>query len=123
MADKKTRQLSPKQLQDDLDAYAGMQGISGYAPPNANFNAANGETIFNKMQASQTKEVQDFATWQASRDTKVADQWAFHDYIRNARQQVKAQFGEDSDEVQAVGLKKKSEYKNPSKKTPTPQNG
>ena len=35
MADTKTRQLKPSVLQEDLDAYAGMQGIAGYAPSNA----------------------------------------------------------------------------------------
>ncbi len=120
MAESNTRQLSPKLLQDDLDAYAGMQGISGYAPSNASFNAASGQALFEKMQASQTQEVQDYATWQASRDAKVADEHEFHDFVRNMRTQVKAQFGENSDEVQAVGLKKKSEYKNPSPKPPTP---
>lgn len=119
MADKKTKQLKPSILQEDLDAYAGMQGIAGYAPSNAAFNAASGETIFNKMQASQSQEVQDYGKWQASRDTKVTDEWTFHDFVRNMRVQVKAQFGENSDEVQAVGLKKKSEYKNPTKKPPT----
>ncbi len=121
MADKKTRQLSPKQLQEDLDAYAGMLSLTDYAPANASFNAASGQTLFAKMQASQTKEVQDHAVWQASRDAKVSDEWEFHDFVRNMRIQVKAQYGEDSDQVQTVGLKKKSEYKNPTKKTtPTP---
>lgn len=116
MADSKTRQLSPKQLQDDLDAYAGMLSIRDFAPVNAAYNAASGQTLLTAMQASQTKEVQDFAAWQASRDAKVADEWAFHDYVRNMRTQVKAQYGENSDEVAAVGLKKKSEYKSPTKK-------
>lgn len=120
MADKKTRQLKPSILQEDLDAYAGMQGIAGYTPSNAAFNAANGETILQKMQTSQTKEVQAYAAWQASRDNKVADEWAFHEYVLSMRTQVKAQFGEDSNEVQAVGLKKKSDYKKPSKKIPAP---
>ena len=46
MADKKTKQLKPSVLQEDLDAYAGMQGIAGYAPSNAAFNAAGGQTLF-----------------------------------------------------------------------------
>lgn len=120
MAEKNTRQLSPKELQDDINAYAGMQGITNYAPPNAAFNAANGQTLFEKMQESQTKEIQAHTAWQASRDEKVANEWEFHDFIRNMRTQIKAQFGEDSNEVQAVGLKKKSEYKKPSKPTPKP---
>jgi hypothetical protein len=118
MAENKTRQLSPKKLQEDLEAYAGMQGIEGYAPSNTAFNDSQGKALKDIMQASQTKEIQDKAAWDASRDKKVADEWAFHDWIRNMRIQVKAQFGENSDEVAAVGLKKKSEYKNPTKKSP-----
>ena len=118
MAENKTRQLTPKNLQEDLEAYSGMQGISGYTPANAAFSTTEGKVLKDLMQASQTKEVQDKAAWEASRDKKVADEWAFHDWVRNMRIQVKAQFGENSDEVAAVGLKKKSEYKNPKKKTP-----
>jgi len=120
MADKKTKQLSPKILQEDLDAYAGMQGLTGYAPSNASFNAAGGATLKDKMTASQVKAVQSQAQADADRDAKVLDEWEFHDFIRNMRIQVKAQYGENSDEVAAVGLKKKSEYKNPKKKLPTP---
>lgn len=120
MADRRTKRLSPKILQDDLDAYAGMQGIAGYTPSNSAFDSASGADTKSKMEADQTKEVQDKATSDASRDASVASEWDFHDFVRNMRIQVKAQFGENSDEVAAVGLKKKSEYKNPTKPTPTP---
>jgi hypothetical protein len=118
MADKKTKQLSPKVLQEDLDAYAGMLSLTGFAPANAAFGAAEGQTLKAAMEASQTKAVQSQAKADADRDKKVADEWAFHDWARNMRIQVKAQYGENSDEVAAVGLKKKSEYKNPKKKAP-----
>lgn len=120
MADKKTKQLSPKILQEDLDAYAGMEGVAGYKPSNASFASAVGQTIKQTMEGSQSKEVQDKAVADASRDKKVADEWEFHDFIRNMRIQMKAQFGENSDEVSAVGLKKKSEYKSPKPKKKTP---
>ncbi len=120
MAERNTRKLSPKVLQEDLDAFAGLQGLTGYAPANSDYSIANGLTIKTKMQESQAKDVQDKAISDASRDAKVLDEWTFHDYVRNAKQQVKAQFGENSDEVQSVGLKKKSEYKNPAKSPPTP---
>lgn len=120
MADRKTRQLKPSVLQEDLEAFAGLQGIAGYAPANSLFGTVEGTELKQKMEASQTQEVQDKTVWEASRDLKVEDEWNFHDYIRNARIQVKAQFGENSNEVAAVGLKKRSEYKNPKKKTPTP---
>ena len=53
---------------------------------------------------------------EAARDDEVAAQWAFHDFIIGARTQVKAQCGDSSNQVQSVGLKKKSEYKSPAKK-------
>ncbi len=120
MADKNTRRLSPSDLQADLDSYAGLESLKDYAPANAAFAMANGTAAKSVMQASQVKEVQDNALAMASHDKSKSDEWAFHDFIRNARIQVKAQYGESSDELQTVGLKKKSEYKSPKKKAPTP---
>jgi hypothetical protein len=48
-----------------------------------------------------------------SQDAAVAKEWAFHNLVLGAHKQVVAQFGDDSDEVQAIGLEKKSEYKAP----------
>ena len=120
MADKKTKPLSPKILQEDLDAYAALKSMVGYAPANPAFTVANGTAAKTAKEAAEEKSAQDAAAAAASRDDEVAAQWAFHDFILGARTQVIAQFGDDSNEKQAVGLKKKSEYKSPSKKAPTP---
>ena len=68
------------------------------------------------MEAAEEKSAQDAATAAASRDDEVAAQWGFHDFILGAKTQVKAQYGDSSNEIQALGLKKKSEYKSPTKK-------
>ncbi len=120
MAEKNTRRLSPADLQADIDSYAGLKGLADYAPANAEYTAAKGTTLKSTMEASQTKEVQDNAVAMASRDQSVMEEWEFHDFVRNAKIQVKAQYGESSDQVQTVGLKKKSEYKSPKRKKPTP---
>ncbi len=112
--------MRPADLQDDLDSYAGLKSLTDYAPANANYALAKGATIKSSMEASQTKEVQDNAVAMASRDQSVMEEWEFHDFVRNAKIQVKAQYGESSDQVQTVGLKKKSEYKSPKRKKPTP---
>lgn len=119
MAEKKTRQLSAQILQEDLDAYAGLEGISGYEPANDAYKLNFGTDLKTQMQTKQTDEVQSKAAWEADRDEKVEAEWNFHDWVRNAKLQVKAQFGENSNEVQAVGLKKKSEYKSPKPKKTT----
>ncbi len=116
MADSKTRALSPKILQDDLNSFAALQAIVGYNPSNSDFKVSNGDVAKAAMEAAQTKAVQDAAAAAASRDDSVAAEWAFHDYVTGSKTQVKAQFGDNSNELQALGLKKKSEYKKASKK-------
>ncbi|MCD9187364.1 MAG: hypothetical protein LUM44_13095 [Pyrinomonadaceae bacterium] len=119
MADRRTRQLSPKMLQADLDAFAGLESIDGYSPANSDFELERGRALKTSMQNKETKEVQSKAQYEADRDDKVEEQWRFHDWMRNAKQQIKSQFGENSNELATVGLKKKSEYKAPKRKNPT----
>jgi len=118
MADKKTKPLSPKILQEDLDAYAALKSMVGYAPANPDFTLAKGTTARTARLDAEDASAQAKAAEAAARDGEVAAQWAFHDFILGARTQVIAQFGDDSNEKQAMGLKKKSEYKSPSKKAP-----
>jgi hypothetical protein len=49
----------------------------------------------------------------AAMDAARAAEWAFHNAMLGVKDQVIAQFGKDSNEVQALGLKKKSERKAP----------
>jgi hypothetical protein len=118
MADSKTKRLRKELLQEDLEAYAGMKSLTGYNPANPDYSEEKGDEAYAAMRAKQVKEVQDNAQAEASEDDAIAGEWFFHDYVRNMRIQTKAQFGENSNEVQTVGLKKKSEYKSPSKKKP-----
>jgi hypothetical protein len=119
-----TRRLSPRERQEDLDAYAALQAMTGYNPSNAAFSVANVTAAYEAMQESQTGEVQAQAAADAARDKATGDEWEFHDVILGVKAQVKAQFGENSDQLQSLGLKKKSEYKKPSRttepETPTP---
>jgi hypothetical protein len=53
----------------------------------------------------------------AARDDATAAEWEFHNALLEAKNQVKAQYGPDSNELQGLGLKKKSEFKSPGPKT------
>ena len=116
MAIDKTRALPPKTLRDDFESFNALKAVAGYSPANAAFTLANGTALRNAMDAADAKAAQDRAQAAASRDNAVAAQWAFHDYVTGSKTQVRAQFGDSSNEIQAMGLKKKSEYKSPSKK-------
>jgi len=120
MADKKTKRLPQAVLQADLDAIAALEAMTDYEPSNPAFSLANGLSVRTAMQNKQTKEVQDKAQAEASKDSAIIGEWDTHEFVLGMRTQVKAQYGESSDQIAAVGLKKKSEYKNPKPKKTTP---
>jgi len=126
MAKNKTKHLRPAVLQADIDAYAALQAITDYQPANAAFEAANGATAKSEMEAKQTVAVQKQTAADAARDDAVAAEWDFHDFMLGVKNQVKAQYGEDSNEYASLGMKKKSEYKTgrctaPNKNSEPPQ--
>ena len=69
------------------------------------------------LQSARTAEAQAEAAYASARDNAVAREWEFHNLILGAKDQVMAQFGRDSNEVQAIGLKKASERKAPQRRS------
>lgn len=119
MAKNQSRRLKPSVLQAGRDSFAALKSITGYAPANSNYAVAAITTLDGELTAAQSDEVQKLAAAAAARDTATTKEWEYHNAILGAKDQLLAQFGRDSNEVQAVGLKKKSEYKarSPKKKT------
>lgn len=116
MAKNQSKRLNAKTLQADVEAFQALQALTTYKPANADFEIEKITDSFDKMSVKQTAEVQTAATAAAARDDATAAEWDFHNLVQGGKTQVKAQFGEDSMEVQAMGLKRKSEYKNPARK-------
>ncbi|MFL6229355.1 MAG: hypothetical protein ACJ741_11310 [Pyrinomonadaceae bacterium] len=110
MPNNPTRRITPATLQADKDSFDALKGISAYAPANPAYTVAAIATLRNKLDTSQEAETQALAAAAAARDEATAAEWDYHNAIIGAKEQVIAQFGKDSNEVQSVGLKKKSEY-------------
>jgi hypothetical protein len=108
-----SRRLKPSLIQADKDAFAALQAVTGYAPANPAYALTAITTAQSSLTAAQQAEAQAVAAAAAARDDAVAKEWAFHNLMLGAKDQIIAQFGKDSNEVQAVGLKKKSEYSRP----------
>lgn len=111
MANNKTKRLRPSVLQADIDGFAALQVIADYNPVNASFATASVESAKIAMETKQTEEVQKQTAAESARDDAVAAEWTFHDFMLGVKNQVKAQYGPDSNEYQSLGLKKKSEYR------------
>lgn len=118
----KQKRLTKKALLDDLETYAALQAVSGYKPSNDDFSLANVAASQAKMNASQTDEAQKQGALDAAKDVSSDDERAFHNLILGAKTQVKAQFGENSNEFQSLGMKKKEEYK-VGRRPPKPTDG
>ena len=123
MPNRRNKRLPKTTLQDDLYAYAALQAITNYNPSNEQFKLANITAGHQAMQENQTLEVQKQAEMDAVRDGTVDKEWDFHDMILGAKDQVKAQFGPDSNEYQSLGLKKKSEYRTGRRRAPATDGG
>lgn len=123
MAKNESRRNSPQVISDDVDSFNALVGVDGYDPSNTDYTAAKVTAAKTAMETAQQAETQAEAAWKAARDAANAKEWAFHNLVLGAKKQVVAQFGDDSDEAQAIGLKKKSEWKAPQRNNkPVPSN-
>ena len=120
MAKNQTRRITFGVLSVDRKAFAALQALAGYAPSNQAYTTENIKAARDRMEDLQREAIQAEAAAVAKRDAATAAEWEFHNAMLGAKTQVTAQFGPDSNEVQAMGLKKKSEYKSPvRRKQPT----
>jgi glutathione peroxidase-family protein len=116
MARNETVRLKPKLMADDASAFAALQQMNDYAPANASYEVAKGTALQKAHQDAFDAEAQAEAAYKAARDNAVQAEWNFHNYMLGVKDQVMAQYGKSSNELQSLGLKKKTEYKTPKPK-------
>jgi hypothetical protein len=113
---KETKRLRPQQIADDEDNFAALQAMALYEPANPAYRLPAIGTAHGLMQSARTEEAQAEAALATAHDNAVAHEWAFHNLILGAKDQVTAQFGRNSNEMQALKLKKSSERKAPQRR-------
>ena len=116
MAKNETKRLTPKALSTNDAAMAALQKVSGYTPANSAYSMDKSAALAKSMKETRDTEAQAAAALKTARDNAVAAEWAVHNYMLGAKDQIAAQFGKNSNEFQSLGMKKKSEYKSPAKK-------
>ena len=122
MAKDQTKRLKPAVIKADKDMVAALGTLAPvYAPANTAYTLANLQAGLAAMTTAQNTEVQKQGELDAARDAANTNEWAFHNKVLEAKKQVAAQYGSDSDQLQAIGLKKKSEYRKPARKAPAPK--
>ena len=109
--------IRPVQLQADLDALTALRSIEDYAPANSAYALPSAENVLTGLKSAQDSELAAQNALASARDTAAAAEWEFHNFILGVKEQIIAQYGKNSNQVQSLGLKKKSEYKAPRRKS------
>jgi hypothetical protein len=117
MAQNQTVRIQKPALSADESAYWAVKAMSDYQPANSAFAAATLTTSYDGMRAAQEAELHAQNALAAARDAVVSAEWDFHNLVLGAKDQVVALYGSDSDQVQALGRKKKSERARPARKS------
>lgn len=118
MGSNETRRIAPDIIVDDKKSLSNVKAMSDYHPAKAGITSEAADIQHSAMTTKQEAETVAKKAWEAARDAATQAEWDFHNFMLEVKQQVIAQYGDNSDQAQAVGLKKKSEYKKPSGRKP-----
>ncbi|MDZ8051409.1 MAG: hypothetical protein RMX68_004055 [Aulosira sp. ZfuVER01] len=114
-----TRRLRPQLISQDIDSWHGLQTVSTYNTSRADASAAKLKQAYQAMLAQKQAETETLTLHRAAADAARLAEWEFHNTVLAMKEVIRGQYGSDSDEAQAVGLKKKSDRKRSKRKKPS----
>jgi hypothetical protein len=113
-----SRRLSPQTLNQDIDSLNGLNTIANYTTSRQEATSEALQQAYQDMLAEQQAETEKLALYRAAADSARLAEWKFHNAVLAMKEVVRGQFGADSNEAQAVGMKKKSDRKRPTRQKP-----
>jgi hypothetical protein len=115
-----SRRVSQKIITADITAYHGLSTVVGYITVRSEATPVGLKDAYEVMLEKQKKETELAAQLKASADAARQAEVNFHSAVLAMKESIRGQFGPNSDEAQAVGYKKKSEYKRPRRQSANP---
>jgi len=112
----KTRRLPPQAISQDVTSWHGLQTISSYDTSRTDASVDKLQQAYQAMLAQQQAETEKLTLYRAALDAARLAEWEFHNTVLAMKEVIRGQYGSDSDQAQAVGLKKKSDRKRPKSK-------
>jgi len=111
MAKKRSARLSQRILDQDRQIAKAVLSFNDYQPANQEFTAKRLRDALDVVEKAAKAEAAAADALTKARESAIEAEGEFHELILGAKRQVIAQYGDDSDEITALGLKKKSERK------------
>ncbi len=106
-----TRRLSGKVIDADIESVSGLSTVDGYIPVRSEATPTALKDYYAAMLEKQQQETALTVNQKAAADEARQAEWDFHNAVLAMKESIKGQYGPDSHAAQAVGYKKKSEYK------------
>ena len=106
-----TRRLQSGITTRNKQSLAKLKPLKTYKPTKDEYSTEELVAADKEVDAAREEEAQAAQEFRAAKNRAIAAEWAFHNKMLGAKKEVVVLYGENSDEVQAVGLKKKSDWK------------
>jgi len=116
MSNNAKRRIPPKVLLEDIKTFHALATIKGYAPHDPDLTIEAITATHNELVADQIAFVQGQIALDRLRDKLIATEHRIHGQVGSSKDAVRGQFGDDSEEIATVGLKRASERKRGSAK-------
>lgn len=85
--------------------------LKAYNPANSEFTSDKLREALKDLDAATVAEQKATEGASRARENAMKAEWDFHEQVLGVKRQVIAQYGDDSEEITALGFKKKSERK------------
>ncbi len=105
------RRITAKELQDDIDAFYALKLLTDYKPHDPNATVEAIAPIVDKIRAKQEAIIAHQVALDAMRDDLNDSSLELHGRMGVSKNEVRAQYGDNSNQIASLGLKKKSEHK------------
>jgi hypothetical protein len=105
----KTKRLSPNKLAELKSEFTNLKSITAYKPFKDEYKTSAIDPVISNLDNLLGEEARTIAALADLRDRIAAAGTELEAKMKGARQQAIAQFGEDSSEIQSLGLKRTSE--------------
>jgi hypothetical protein len=106
-------------LESDRASLVALKTLADYAPSNAAIGVEAVSALEARLRQAEEAELIASKALAAARDARTAAGWDLHNAMLSVKAAVIGQYGHNSDAVQAIGLKKKSDYRRPARRIAT----
>ena len=111
--------IPPQQIKSDIELIRSLSGINNYTPHNAAYSLEAAMAALSRLNQSETALILAENALAAARSTLLSDRNALHQIALGVKDEAMVLFGPDSDQIVALGMKKKSDRSRP-RRTTTP---